>query len=191
MNRYLSGNRLALIIVVIMASSCESSLKVSSDFDKSINFGQYKTFAIYHDAKSSDAISQLNQDRIVNAIRSEMTKKGFTEAASSPDLFVNSVAILKDKTSVTANTNYYGYGGYYRPYYWGSGMSSSTTSYDVQHYKDGSLIIDVVDAKTQKLVWQGVGNKEIDGPIKDPDKKIPDAIASIMKDFPPGTKTKK
>jgi len=191
MKKYVIVSLFTLAIVAIMTSSCESSLKVSSDYDKSVNFGQYKTFSIYHDAKSSDAISSLNQDRIVNAIRSEMTKKGFTEATSSPDLLVNSVAILKDKQSVTANTNYYGYGGYYRPYYWGTGMTSSTTSYNVENYKDGSLIIDVVDAASQKLVWQGVGNKEIDGPIKDPDKKIPQAIASIMKDFPPGAKSKK
>ena len=115
-----------------------------------------------------------------------MTKRGFTESESSPDLLVNSVAIFKDRTSVTANTNYYGYGGYYRPYYGGVGMSSSSTNYDVQHYKDGSLIIDIVDAKSNKLIWQGTGNKEIDKPAKDPDTAIPKAIAAIMETFPPG-----
>jgi len=39
-------------------------------------------------------------------------------------------------------------------------------------------------------VWQGTGNKEIDGPVKDPDTTIPKAVASIMESFPPG-KTKK
>jgi len=176
--------------MTVIIASCESQLKVSSDYDKSVDFNQYKTFSLYHDEKSSTAISQLNQDRVVNAIRSEMVKRGFTESSSSPDLLVNSVAIFKDKQSVTANTNYYGYGGYYRPYYGGMGMTSSTTSYSVDNYKDGSLIIDVVDAKTNKLIWQGTGNKEIDKPAKDPDTAIPKAISSIMSSFPPG-KTKK
>ena len=119
-----------------------------------------------------------------------MTKKGLTENSSAPDVIVHTATVFKDKQSVTASTNYYGYGGYYRPYAWGGTMGvSGYTTYNVQDYKDGSLIIDVVDAKTQKLVWEGVGNKEIDGPIKDPDKKIPMAVAQIMTSFPPG-KTK-
>jgi hypothetical protein len=120
-----------------------------------------------------------------------MTKKGFQENSSSPDLFVFSAAIFKDMQSVTANTNYYGYGGMYHPYYWGGGMTSSNTTYSVQNYKDGSLIIDVVDVKTQKIVWEGVGNKEIDKPSKDPESAIKQAVASIMASFPPGGKKSK
>jgi hypothetical protein len=94
---------------------------------------------------------------------------------------------LKDKQSVSSNTNYYGYGGYYRPYGWGGGMGATGyTTYNVQEYKDGSVIIEVVDAKTKNLLWEGIGNKEIDKPIKDPDTKIPLAIQKIMESFPPG-----
>jgi hypothetical protein len=176
-----------LLPVIIMAWSCEPSLKVTTDFDRSIDFKKYATFSIYTAGKINAAISGLNQDRIINSIRSEMIKKGFREAASSPDLFVNVVGVFKDKVAVSSTTDYYGYGGIYRPYYWGSGMGvSSTTNYNVQHYKDGSLIIDIVDAGSKKLVWQGVGNKEIDGPVKDPDAAIPKAVASIMAGFPPG-----
>ena len=180
-----------LVLVVIGTLSCEPSLKVSQDYDKAVNFGQYKTFSLYHDINIHDAVSQLNQDRIINAIKSEMTKKGYQENTTSPDLLVNAVAILQDRTDVTANTNNYGYGGYYRPYYWGGSMGSSTTTYNTRHYKDGSLIIDLVDANTKKLVWQGTGNKEIDKPSKNPDETIPKAIASIMEGFPPGAAKKK
>src|SRR5437762_2901803 len=174
--------------ITTMVLSCGPSLKVTSDYDKAANFSQYKTFAIDKNDTISEVISNFNRVRILNAIRNEMTKKGFQENNSSPDLFVFAVAIFQDKVSVSSNTNYYGYGGMYRPYYYGGGMSSSSTSYDVRHYKDGSLIIDVVDVGTKKIIWEGVGNKEIDGPIKDPEKRIPEAVASIMAGFPPGTK---
>jgi uncharacterized protein DUF4136 len=177
----------SLILILAALVSCGPSLKVTSDYDKSVNFGSFKKFAIYQNEAIHDAISQLNQDRVWSAIKSEMVKKGFTEDANSPDVLVNAVAIFQDKVSVSSNTNYYGYGGYYRPYSWGGGMAmSSSTNYDVHHYKDGSLIIDVIDAASKKLVWQGTGNKEIDGPIKDPDVKIPKLIESIMAEFPPG-----
>jgi hypothetical protein len=182
--------RLGMVFMLAAIYSCGPSLKVTSDYDKAANFAQYKTFSLYQDAKVSDAISQLNHDRVINSIKSEMVKKGYQENTSSPDVLVNAVAIFKDKVSVSATTDYYGYGGFYRPYYWGGGMSSSTTNYNTRHYKDGSLIIDIVDANSKKLVWQGVGNKEIDKPAKDPDKAISSAVASIMESFPPGAKKK-
>jgi hypothetical protein len=181
-----------LLAVVVLAISCEPSLKVSQDFNKDVNFTQYKTFAMYKNDTISTAISQLNRDRIINSIKSEMVKKGFQENPASPDLMVNAVAIFKDRVSVNEYSNYYGYGGFYRPYYWGgAGMyGSSSSSIDIQHYKDGSLIIDIVDTKEKKLVWQGVGNKEIDGPLKNPEKVVPEAVATIMKGFPPGASKK-
>ena len=166
---------------LIIVFSCSAPLNVNSDYDKNVDFTKYKTFALFK-SDSSQTISQLNQQRIAEAIRNEMIKKGLQESTSNPDVLVNSVAVFKDRTSVSS-TNY-GYGGVYRPYYWGGGVGY--TNYDVHHYKDGSLIIDVIDASTNKLIWQGIGNKEIDGPIKDPDTKIPKAISMIMEGFPPG-----
>jgi hypothetical protein len=64
------------------------------------------------------------------------------------------------------------------------------TTYNVQNYKDGSLIIDIVDAKSKNLIWEGIGNEEIDKPLKDPDTAIPAAVASILAKYPPGAQAK-
>ncbi|RFM27301.1 DUF4136 domain-containing protein [Deminuibacter soli] len=182
MKRLLSIAFAALLVSV----GCSPSLKVSSDYDKSADFSKYKTFSLYPQNDKTGAVSELNQNRINSAIKAEMTRKGYQEDASGPDVLVNVTAILKDRKSVSATTDYYGYGGYYRPYAWGGGMGvTGYTSYNVQNYKDGSLIIDVVDANSKKLLWQGVGNSEIDKPIKDPDTAIPAAITKIMAQFPP------
>lgn len=175
------------ISIGITLASCGSSLKVSTDYDKQAEFSSYKTFSFYVFSDKGPGISELNRNRIVNAVKAEMIKKGFTENDNSPDVLVNVTTILKEKKQVSASTNYYGYGGYYRPYYWSPGYTGSTT-YNVQEYKDGSLIIDVVDAATKKLVWQGTGNKQIDAPLKNPDTEIPDAVKKIMAGFPPGKK---
>jgi len=175
-----------LLFMAGYLTSCGPSLKVSHDYDKSVNFDQYKTFALYNSDSIHDAISPLNQQRIITAVKNEMVKKGFQENTTNPDVMVNITAILQNRVAVSSTTDYYGYGGMYRPYYWGGGMGASTTNYNVQHYKDGSLIIDVIDANSKKLVWQGTGNKEIDKPVKDPDTVIPKAVASIMESFPPG-----
>jgi len=184
MRKYLQISTLLLLTAYLI--SCGPSLKVTDDYDKSVNFDKYKTFALFNSDSIHDAISPLNQQRILNSVKSEMAKKGFRENTDTPDVLVNVTAILQNRVAVSSTTDYYGYGGTYRPYYWGGGMGSSTTNYNVQHYKDGSLIIDVIDASSKKLIWQGIGNKEIDKPAKDPDAAISKAVASIMESFPPG-----
>ncbi len=157
-----------IALASMIIASCGTTVNVSSDYDRANNFSGYKTFSV-DDPKTKGQVSSLNAERIVNAIKAEMTKKGFTESASNPDLHINAMTFLKDKQSVTANTNFYGYGGGYRSYgYWGGGGVTGTTTYNTYNYKDGSLIIDIVDTKTNKLVWTGTGNAEIDKARKIP-----------------------
>lgn len=178
--------RLCLIISLfqgILLAACGPTLKVRSDYDKRVDFSKYRTFELYNG--TGNMISSLNQDRILGSVRQEIQEKGFVEDSAHPDLLVNTSAIVRNGVEVSSNTNYYGYGGAARPYYWDAGMSSSYTNYDVTHYKEGSLIIDMVDALTKKLVWQGVGNSRIDESTKNADHRIAEAVKSILKDFPP------
>src|SRR6476620_12526311 len=141
-----------VLVLGLTFSACEPSLKVTSDYDKSANFQGFKTFKMNISDESHPSISPLNKERVYNAVKQEMLKRNYMES-DNPDVIVHTASIFKDKQSVTSTTNSYGYGGYYRPYGWGGAMGvSSYTTYDVQNYKDGSLIIDIVDAKTQKLV---------------------------------------
>lgn len=181
---------LTSIISALVLAGCEAPLKVITDYDKTVHFSNYSTFAIDSLTEQEKALSQLNADRIINGIKAAMLSKGFEEDPRDPDLRVSAVTIMKDRKEVTANTNYYGYGGVYRPYGWGTGSSGSYTTYNVSDYLDGSIIIDVVDARTNKLIWEGAGNKEIDKPSKDLDEAIRSAILRIMKDFPPDPKKK-
>lgn len=173
--------------VLLLMAACGPTLKVTSDYDRQANFQAYKTFAYYNPGGDKGSVSQLNRGRIENAIIAQMKAKGYVESdTASADLLVNPITVAKEGKSVTANTDYYGYGGFYRPYGWGAGFGnvSSTTNYTVDKYIDGSLIIDVVDRNKRALLWQGVGNSEIDGPLKDPDTQIPKAVAKIMGSFP-------
>lgn len=180
--------RIIPILFLGLIYGCSPTVKVTTDYDHSANFSEYKTFAVYDLKAQEGQVNQLNVDRVTNAIRAEMVAKGFKES-SNPDLKVNAVSILKNKTQVTADSNFYGYGGMYRPYgYWGGGamMGGGTTTFNTYDYVDGSLVIDIVSTKTQKLLWQGVGNAQIDSKPDNPEEFINSSIKKILEGFPPG-----
>jgi Domain of unknown function (DUF4136) len=174
-----------LIVTAGIFFSCTPSLLVNSDYDKSANFSAYKTFSLYN-LSTSGSVSKINADRIASSIKKEMISKGFTENKTNPDLMVNAVTVLKDKIALSATTNYYGYGGLYRPYgYWApAGRVAGYTTVSSYEYKDGSLIIDVVDAKTEKMIWQGTASAEIQKKPKNPEEVIGHTVTKIMSGFP-------
>ena len=133
-----TANVLTALAFTGLLFACGPTVKVTTDYDRSANFQQYKTFSLYKLDGKTDAISELNANRITTAVKNEMIKKGFQESSANPDLLVNAVTILKDRKSVSSNTDFYGYGGGYRPYAWGAGMGgvSGTTTYNVQDYKN-------------------------------------------------------
>ncbi|KAF2511215.1 DUF4136 domain-containing protein [Flavobacterium foetidum] len=180
--------RIVPLLLLGFFFSCSPTVKVTTDYDRNANFSEYKTFAVYDLRAQEGQVNQLNIERVTRAIRNEMIAKGFTES-SNPDLKVNAVSILKNKRSVSANTDFYGYGGMYRPYgYWGGGpmMGGANTTFNTYDYVDGSLVIDIVSTKSQKLLWQGIGNAEIDSKPDNPEEFINSSIKKILADFPPG-----
>ena len=170
------------IIVAVFASACAPSVKVSADYDRTINFSAYNTFSMYE--IKADNVNQLNQDRIEKYIRMEMRKRGYVENNNNPDLKVNAVTVLKNRRGISASTSYAGYRGFYRPYgAWGAPVAGYTTvnSYD---YKDGSLVIDVIDAKMNKMIWTGTAVAELYNQPKNPEEAISATVTKIMAGYP-------
>ena len=70
---------LILVIVLIVAASC-STIKVTSDFDRSAGFASYKTYAFTHEALNLP-LDDINKNRVLKAIESELAAKGFTKVS--------------------------------------------------------------------------------------------------------------
>ncbi len=164
-----------------------NTLKVTTDYNSSVDFTKYKTFNFYEITDAGESISELNKDRFIKAIKAELAKKGFVSTETNPDMWVRATTVLTSKRTVTATTNYYGYGGYYRPYYYGPGYAGASTTYHEGQYTDGSVIIDILDGTSKSLVWTGTGNKEIDKP-QGSDERIKGAVEQILESFPPKKK---
>jgi hypothetical protein len=177
---------LFLSIILIIAVSC-SSIRISSDFDKSVQFASYKTYAFTSEAMKIQ-LDDLNKNRILKAVESELVAKGFTKSESNADVWIDIQLKGEQKQTATATSSGgyagYGYGGGYR-YGYGGGFSTTTINYDT--YVDGTLFIDMIDAKKQQLVWQGRGTKTIDPDAnqKKREENINYAVKQIFTQYPP------
>lgn len=183
-------NILWLLSILIM-SGC-SSVTVNSDYDKSIDFTQYKTLEFLGWAEESNKIlNRFDQERIENAFRQEFMKRGFSVVESGGDITISLFLVVDQKTSVTAYTNHmnaggwgYGAGWGWHGGYGGVGMGTSTTSYSENDYLEGTMVIDVFDTKSKKLVWESVGQKTIDDNPKNADRNTAYVAEKMMKPFP-------
>jgi len=172
-----------LFLIIIIAASC-STIKVSSDYDKSAGFASYKTYAFTEESTNLQ-LDDLNKNRILNAVTTELTAKGFTKSDSNPDVLIDIKIKGEQKQTATANTSGgYGYGAGYR-YGMGGGFSTTTINYDT--YVDGTMFIDMIDAAKKQLVWQGRGTKTIDPDAnqKKREDNINYAVKQIFTTYPP------
>lgn len=185
---------LGLAILLMSIASC-STIKVTSDYDKSVDFTQYKTFEYYGWAEESDKLmNDLDKRRIEEAFATEFKTRGLTPVESGGDLIVALFIVVEQKTQTTASTNTTGmgggYGGYYGGYYgngpgygWG-GNTHSTTTVSTYDYEVGTLVCDVFDKGNESLIWEGIGRKTIDEKKETRDENIPKAVAAIMETYP-------
>ena len=184
---------LIFLIGMFFLSAC-SSIQVTSDYDKSVDFTKFKTYQYYGWADNSDKIlTPFDKERIEKAFADEFEKRGLTFVKEGGDLVVALYIVTEKKTETTANTTTMGYGGYggyygYGPGWgWGGGyggMGHSTTTYSTYDYTVGTLVVDVFHAGDEKLIWESVGTKTVDDNPQTRDDSVPKAVAKIMAEYP-------
>jgi len=170
----------SLLALLIIMSSC-NSVRVAADYDKNTNFDSYKTFAFFKTGIDKAEISDLDKRRILRAIESEMLAKGFTKS-KDPDLLVSIFTKERQEVNVWNNGfGGFGYGWGWSPF-WGNNFNTNVST-----NSQGSLYIDLIDAKKKELIWQGKGSGYLTSSSK-VDKKIERIntfVREIMTAYPP------
>jgi len=174
---------LTLAIISIIFSGC-TSIKVTAEYDGSIDFTKYKTYSyLGWNEKSTIIVSDFSKRKIEAAFANEFEKRDMKYVLEGGDIEVSLFLVTEQKTATTAYTDYYRpYGSYYYASPWGWGGGFATTTYHQYDYTDGTLVCDVFDGESKKLVWQSVGSGSIDRNISD--KSIIMSIQKIMSQYP-------
>ncbi len=162
------------IALIVGFVGCSSS-HVASDYDREVDFASLKTFGWMSRTEESAALvrNTLLEKRIRNAVDQVLTSEGYQqETIGNPDFLIAYHTGVADKIDITS----YGYG--YWPRYYGHG------SFDLLQYKEGTVVLDIIEPESNQLVWRGwyvgaIADREIS------EEKIYTAVKHILEEFPP------
>lgn len=174
---------LAALSLALLAG-CSAIYDVRFDYDPSANLAGLKSYA--HVPPPADApekdhvrVSPLMDARVRASLDRALPMRGLTlDTAGAPDLLVGYFLVVEERVDWAWVSGYWGWG------WWGPPQAYPYT------YEAGTLVVDLVDAKTHKLVWRGSCSSDL-LPSADPEKKqarIDAAVDHILANWPPPKK---
>ncbi|MEN8885807.1 MAG: DUF4136 domain-containing protein [Winogradskyella sp.] len=167
-----------VLVFALLLTSC-SSIRVAADYDREVNFNNYKTFAFFKPGIDKAEISDLDKRRILRAIEAELMAKGLTKS-ENPDMLVS--IFTKSNQRVDVFNNAWGMGGWG----WGMGPGMGWGGNQVSTRTEGMLFIDFIDTRKKDLIWQGSGTGYlITKNVEKKEARIKAFVAKTMEQFPP------
>jgi hypothetical protein len=172
-----------VLIGIILLSGTASAQQVKTDYDRTANFAQYKTYS-WEQVKTKDP---LDVDRIESAVNAALAAKGWTQVNSGGDVSIVAMEITRNQQ--TLNTFYDGFGGGWGwRRFGGGGFGEATTTTDT--YKVGTVVVDLFDTKTKQLIWRGSSSDTLSNNSDKNIKNLANGVNKMFKHFPPDSSKK-
>ncbi len=167
---------LPLLFSLFFFASCNTSKK-GFGADPTADFTQYKTYAFSE--TTHKGVKSLTKTRILQAIENEMKAKGMV-AAAEPDVLIDVVTTQSERntTSKTTVNNPWHFGAW-------AGFEGTYTYNNVQ--KQATVVISLVDAQTQKMVWVGSSTRHLSNDMANSPGtgEVNKTVKGILKHYPP------
>jgi hypothetical protein len=168
---------LVTTLAMVLTGATASAQDVTYDYAKGTNFSTYRSYAWVRGHNLQD---ELNHQRIVSAIDAQLVGKGLTQVSTSgqPDLLVAYHASFDRNVQINAFSSDFGGWRF---------NSSRTGTARTEEIVTGTLVVDMIDAKTESMLWRGVASRDLDmkaSPEKR-DKNMKKAAEKLFKNYPP------
>jgi hypothetical protein len=168
---------LALAAGLLLTGTVAQAQTTTYDYDKAAPFATYRTYAWVAGTSVPDA---LIDKRIVAAIDTELAGKGLRKVDAAADADV----VVAYHASFDTNLQITGFGSGWGGYRFGGTRTGTARAEEILV---GTLIVDVVDARSKTIVWRGSATKDVNlkaAPEKR-DKNISRAAQKLFKHYPP------
>jgi hypothetical protein len=180
---------LGLVLPIIFAVSCATPAYVEKD--ETADFSRYKTFAWIDNSKTNEKNrhQEFMKKNVQEAVTAKLEKEGFREDKNKPDVLI-SYDLLVEKTTRESSNPVYSMPYrriYYNPFYRRYGAiyyPSRFMGYDdnTVQVQQGTLTITMVDARTDKTIWQGWTTDDVNS-RNVTKKEIQSSVNSIFRKF--------
>jgi len=155
----------AVLFALMLASGC-ASMRIHAQVAPDTDLGRYRTFA-WLPSRTGDPETIVDQ-QIRSALRGPLAHKGLTETTlTAADLLIGYHVLQEHKVAVAD---------------WGNGLYGWAP--DVVAYSDGTLIVDFVDPRSNRVVWRGSATSAIEPPGLVDVKRLGKAAAQIVARYP-------
>ncbi|MBJ6110650.1 DUF4136 domain-containing protein [Hymenobacter sp. BT523] len=187
-------------VLLVWLGACAPAVNVEQRAD--VNFNNYHTYAWAETEVKAPGDqnpllrSPIAQANIQQAIEAELGKRGLRRVERNPDFYLTTHLFVEQAERTVMNptpppsafaypylVRYRGallpvnYGYWYSPAYY---QTSRT-----EQYREGTLVLDFIDAKTNNLVWRGSMGEAVDDPARI-GNQFADAARDILDKFPKG-----
>lgn len=168
------------VVVVLLSAVCASAQKVSVGADPGVDLTKYKTYAWTQGTISANPIVSA---MVVSSVDEQLAAKGIQKVETDPDLTVVVFGSTESDMHVSNPS-------------WSPSLNSIATGVAVGSQSwlvtKGTLVVDLLDAKTKNSVWRGQATQTLDrGPTgdkakdaKNVEKPIKNAVKKMFKQFP-------
>lgn len=168
----------AVVLVAFWLAGC-ATLSVNSYTQRGVDMKQYRTYSWEASAPEATGDPRLDSnpffdERVRADVEKQLARRGFEKTWESPDLLLHYHASMTQRIDVNGIDREHGYceAGDCRPFV----------------YDAGTLLLDMVDAHTHKIVWRGWVEGSMDGVIDSQrlmESRIDESVARLFQKMPP------
>jgi hypothetical protein len=165
----------------LVVAGC-ATIRVSSHSDRGLIWSKYTTY----DWGPADALpagdprldkDPFFEDRVEGAIEKAMAKRGFVRAPASgqPDLLIHYHASITERLDVDRLDRSSAY------------CATAECSSGVTRYEAGTLVVDIVDATSNVLIWRGWAQGSVEGVLGNRDRlrrRIDESVTRMFESLP-------
>ncbi|NQZ53959.1 MAG: DUF4136 domain-containing protein [Piscirickettsiaceae bacterium] len=176
---------LVISAIIVLLSACTTGPTIYSDYNRTIDFNQYKSFGFVVPLDTDRQYESLISQYLKESIIVEMTRRGLTFVIQDPDVLINFHTNVEQKQKIkeipTHNrTSYYSYRKRWYSY-------DAWPEYEIyiDNYEQGTLNIDVIDRQLNKMIWEGIAVKRLGEKDKlNIQSTLQEAVVEIFLQFP-------
>ncbi|MGQ0734698.1 MAG: DUF4136 domain-containing protein [Acidobacteriota bacterium] len=173
----------AAATLALSLTACAAAMNVSSHVASGLDFSTYKTvgWGPPDELPTGDPRLDQNpffQDHVQGAVEKGLAAQGFEQTTTgTPDLLIHYHASITTRVDVNRIDREYGY------------CYGEDCEVRVVEFEAGTLVLDLVDARTKQVIWRGWAQHRVGDILDDPDEmaeRITEAVSRMLQRLPAG-----